>query len=205
MNKKVNQKGNRKEQAQLRRRQIIDAALRVFAEKGYDRASVKDISEAAGTSQGLMYHYFRSKEELLAAVLESHSFIGQLSHIIASTHGKPIRRVLYDITTGFYDLLRSNRELTSIVVREMQINTTFKKNWAAIAMKGVTLLSDYLRSNVDAGRLKPHNTEVAARSIFYTVVMLFLSSDIFTWSKPYAGDYIQQIVDIFLDGLAVRS
>ena len=205
MNEKGNQKGNRKEQAQLRRRQIIDAALRVFAEKGYDRASVKDISEAAGTSQGLMYHYFRSKEELLAAVLESHSFIGQLSHIIASTHGKPIRRVLYDITAGLYGLLCSNRELTSIVIREMQTNTNFKKNWAAIAMKGVTLLSDYLQSNVDAGWLKPHNTEVAARSIFYTVVMLFLSSDIFTWSKPSAGDYIQQMVDIFLDGLAVRS
>ena len=190
---------------QLRRQQIIDAALKLFAEKGYEKATIKDISETAGTSQGLLYHYFRSKEELLATVIESHSFITQLHNIISSTHTKPVRQVLYEITIGFYNLLASNKEFVSIVLREMQTNPVFKKKWAIIPMEGVILISNYLQSNISAGNLKQHNTEVAARSMLYTVAMLFITAEVFSWSRLTVEQYIKEMVDISLNGIATQS
>ena len=59
---------SRRQQADERRTQLLATALDVFAAKGLDGATVKDLSDAAGVAQGLLYHYFRSKEELLETI-----------------------------------------------------------------------------------------------------------------------------------------
>jgi AcrR family transcriptional regulator len=51
-----------------RRRQILDAAVRVLAKKGYHAARVSDIAEEAGVAYGLVYHYFDSKDAVLEAI-----------------------------------------------------------------------------------------------------------------------------------------
>jgi TetR/AcrR family fatty acid metabolism transcriptional regulator len=51
-----------------KRRLILDAAVRVFASKGYHASRVGDIAEEAGVAHGLLYHYFRSKEEVLETI-----------------------------------------------------------------------------------------------------------------------------------------
>jgi AcrR family transcriptional regulator len=51
-----------------KRRLILDAAVRVFAQKGYHTSRVGDIAEEAGVAHGLLYHYFSSKEEVLETV-----------------------------------------------------------------------------------------------------------------------------------------
>lgn len=51
-----------------RREEIIEAAYRLFEEKGYEQTMISDISQALGISQGLPYRYFRSKLDLLDAV-----------------------------------------------------------------------------------------------------------------------------------------
>jgi AcrR family transcriptional regulator len=51
-----------------RRRHLLDAAVRVFAQKGFHASRVGDIAEEAGVAHGLLYHYFDSKDEVLEAV-----------------------------------------------------------------------------------------------------------------------------------------
>src|SRR5207249_8540657 len=51
-----------------RRQEILDAAVKVFGEKGVSRATVADIAEAAGVAKGTVYLYFGSKEQLLGAL-----------------------------------------------------------------------------------------------------------------------------------------
>jgi AcrR family transcriptional regulator len=51
-----------------RRRQILDAAVRAFAKKGYHASRVSDIAEEAGVAYGLVYHYFESKDAVLEAI-----------------------------------------------------------------------------------------------------------------------------------------
>src|SRR5436309_11760225 len=56
-----------------RREQIIDAAMRVFSQKGFTRATNKDIAREAGITPGLIYHYFENKEALFKAIIEGRS------------------------------------------------------------------------------------------------------------------------------------
>jgi TetR/AcrR family fatty acid metabolism transcriptional regulator len=51
-----------------KRRQLLDAAVRVFARKGFHASRVGDIAEEAGVAHGLLYHYFASKDQVLEAV-----------------------------------------------------------------------------------------------------------------------------------------
>jgi AcrR family transcriptional regulator len=56
-----------------RREQILDAALRAFAQKGFARTTNKDIAREAGITPGLIYHYFESKEALFRAIIDGRS------------------------------------------------------------------------------------------------------------------------------------
>jgi AcrR family transcriptional regulator len=63
----------RERQREERSQQILDAAVAVFSQKGYHTANVSDVAAKAGVSQGTIYWYFESKEELLTAALLSYS------------------------------------------------------------------------------------------------------------------------------------
>ena len=59
------------EMRETRRKQIMDAALEVFASEGYSHCSISQLAAHAGISKGLMYNYFESKESLLTAIIEN--------------------------------------------------------------------------------------------------------------------------------------
>ncbi len=72
----MRQPTQRELQAEERRNQLVDVSLRLIAKKGFERITIKDISEAAGVAKDLIYHYFGSKEALLFAAVDRHGFCG---------------------------------------------------------------------------------------------------------------------------------
>ncbi len=68
-----------------RRRAILRAAIEVFASKGYHGCRIADVAREAGVAYGLVYHYFKNKEELLSSVFESawSTFVGNLMEVAA--------------------------------------------------------------------------------------------------------------------------
>ena len=57
----------------VRKQEILDGAVRVFAEKGYDKTTISILAKALGISQGLCYRYFASKEEIYYAAIEKYA------------------------------------------------------------------------------------------------------------------------------------
>jgi len=57
---------------EIRRQEIIDTAMQLFTEKGYEQTSMLDITKKLNVSQGLCYRYFKSKEEIYQAALENY-------------------------------------------------------------------------------------------------------------------------------------
>ena len=58
---------------EVRRQEIIDTALQLFGEKGYEKTSITDIAKAIGVAQGLCYRYFPSKEALFDSAIEQYA------------------------------------------------------------------------------------------------------------------------------------
>lgn len=57
---------------EIRRQEILDTAINLFVEKGYEQTSMLEISKSINVSQGLCYRYFKSKEEIYQAVLDTY-------------------------------------------------------------------------------------------------------------------------------------
>ncbi len=188
-------------QAEERRLQILSTALTVFAEKGFAGASIKDIAQAAGISQGLMYHYFAGKEDLLDATVEHHSFLPQLRQILASESQRPFDEMFITISSQFLNTLDNKAKLVRILIQEIGLSPTVKNAWARMCSEGMLLLQKYLDSQIAKGFLRPHRTEVTARSIFSGLFMYHFTRDVFSSSKLTREEYLKEALDNLLKGI----
>jgi AcrR family transcriptional regulator len=106
--------------AQLeKRKQILDAATRVFAERGYHGARVGDIAEQAGVAHGLLYHYFASKEEVLRVI-----FLENWGELIARFRAveaadEPADEKLEGIAKILLRTWRNDPALVTVMVRDV--------------------------------------------------------------------------------------
>jgi AcrR family transcriptional regulator len=192
---------SRKTQAEERRLQIMDIALKVFAEKGFSKTTIKDLADAAGISAGLMYHYFPGKEKLLEAAVEQNSFLPQLREILSDTGDSPCREVLRDIFLKFSKLLRQRNSIIKIFLQEGSTNAKVRRVLSNIANEGLPLLQNFLSASIATGELKPHNTEVTARCLFSTAIMFRFTRGVFKSSRVTESQFIDEMLDYFFQGI----
>lgn len=102
-----------------RRRQILQAAVRAFARKGYHACRVSDIAKEAGVAYGLVYHYYRSKETLLEAIFKE--TWGAMLATIRSVEqlDEPAREQVRKVTEIVLRTWKRDPELVRVLVREV--------------------------------------------------------------------------------------
>jgi AcrR family transcriptional regulator len=172
---------------------MIDAALGLFAEKGYENATMKDLAEACGVAAGLVYHYFDSKEDLLLAVLDKHGFAAEMERVLLPAFDRPASEVLLEVVQSYYDLLVERESFVRMIIRETMTNPQLEQRWTTMCNTGVQTLARYLAARVAAGELRPHDTEISARMLTHPVVVLRLTGGS---SAP-----LSSIVDCLLKGI----
>lgn len=99
--------------------QIMDKALEVFAEKGFDTASVRDIAQRAEVNVAMISYYFGSKEKLLEAIFMNHtaSMKQKIESIIHSRTYDPMEKVDLLIDT-YVTVIIENRSFHRLMIRE---------------------------------------------------------------------------------------
>lgn len=102
-----------------KRRVILDAAVRVFARDGYHTSRVGDIAEEAGIAHGLLYHYFASKDEVLATIFRENwgELIEAFHRVEASA--EPPDEQLRGIAKLLLRSWRNDPDLVRVMVREV--------------------------------------------------------------------------------------
>ena len=102
-----------------RRRRILDAAVRVFAQRGYHRARVGDIATEAGVAHGLLYHYFSSKDEVLETVFRDNfgALLERFRAVEASD--EPAADTLAGIAKILLRTWRNDPDLVTVMVRDV--------------------------------------------------------------------------------------
>jgi TetR/AcrR family transcriptional regulator, fatty acid metabolism regulator protein len=102
-----------------KRRLILGAAVRVFARKGFHTCRVGDIAAEAGVAHGLLYHYFRSKDEVLECIFrETWADILAAARMVEETP-EPARERLAGIAKILLRAWRRDPDLVRVVIREI--------------------------------------------------------------------------------------
>ncbi len=105
--------------AEEKRRLILDAAVRVFAYKGFHTSRVGDIAEEAGVAHGLLYHYFSSKDEVLDTIFREtwSDLLAEIDEI--ETSGESAREQLERVAARLLGGWRTHPDVIRVLVREI--------------------------------------------------------------------------------------
>ena len=179
----------------MRRNQLLDIALALFAERGVENVSIKDLSAEAQVASGLLYHYFRSKEDLLAAVFQKHNPLPEFETIVKELSGLPARDGLLHFARRLAQLLPEKRRALRILMRELlSPRSVMLREVITLRQEGITLFSGYLQSRIDAGELRPHQPLVPLHMLISSLLILVLLD------QPLEP-YVEQFVEIILEGI----
>jgi AcrR family transcriptional regulator len=179
---------------------ILDHATAVFYEKGYEGASMRDLSRVTGLSLAGLYYYFESKEELLC-MIQKHYF----TVVVERLQGRlkdvsdPEARVRTFVLNHFEYFLAENYKATKVLSKEDDVLA------GDLGAEVTALKRQYYRScSALVETLKKEkglefNTRVAVLSLFG------MMNWIYTWYKPHvdpgAEGLARQVGDIFLSGI----
>jgi AcrR family transcriptional regulator len=105
--------------AEEKRRLILDAAVRVFAHKGFHTSRVGDIAEEAGVAHGLLYHYFSSKDEVLDTIFREtwSQLLEEIGEIESSD--EPAREQLQRVAALLLGSWQRHPDVIRVLVREI--------------------------------------------------------------------------------------
>jgi AcrR family transcriptional regulator len=181
-------------------RHILRHSAQIFAERGFEGASVRDISRATGISLSGLYYYFESKQKLLY-LIQKHAFTSILSRLQLrlSTASNPEERLKLLIQNHLEYFLAHPAEMKVLSHEEHALEEPFRKEIAAIKRRYYALareIFDDLGDGVAASGLNPR---VAVLSLYG------MMNWIYKWHNPKvdprAGELAGTIGEIFLRGV----
>jgi len=187
---------------------IIDAALKIFWERGYANARMADIARRAGVSYGLVYHYFGSKEVLFEMIVESwwSALYAMMEKEITS--GDDIRDKLVNIIEFFLNTYGQKPNLMSIFVSEVCRSSVYHtEEGLSRFLKFFNLCEQIMVQGQKSGFLikdvPPHHLTY----IFYGAIETFISVMVLDkepLTKKRHERATKSILQVFIDGARAR-
>ncbi|HEY7983484.1 MAG TPA: TetR/AcrR family transcriptional regulator [Ktedonobacterales bacterium] len=207
-----------------RRQQILEAALDIFAEHEFEGATTKEIASRADVTQGLIYFYFPSKEDLFFAAFDYQSAqLAERMYGPVKTEGRPPEDVLREMMTRLVDALATPRSVSLLRVMQRTslhndpADATDQRNLSTLeaarcrikeqAHRMGAMFKSYLEEQIAAGALRPVDATLATQ--------FCVSSVLGTVMRRAAGDaelahltptsMVDAIVDMLAFGLLPRT
>ncbi|HEX6540318.1 MAG TPA: helix-turn-helix domain-containing protein, partial [Ktedonobacterales bacterium] len=186
-----------------RRTQILDAATRVFASKGFNRATIRDVAQAAGIADGTIYNYFANKTDLLMGLLDR----------LNDTERRPVSlaQVADTSLAGFFraylcervEALWSNADLFRAVLPELLANPDLRaRYYDEVVAPTMTLAEAAIGGLIASGTVRdldlPLSMRIVAGSVLGLMVLQLLGDETLAARWQEIPDVL---ADLLLPGL----
>jgi len=186
--------------------QIIQAAVRVFARKGYFSSRVSDIAREAGIAAGTIYLYFRTKEDILITLFREKMsvFVSSMRRAIADEPNAvaKVRRLVH----LHFEMLEGDPDLAEVVQVELRQGQKFFRGASSQEIAAYfALIGSVLEEGVGQGHFKSDlPVKVATKMLFGAMDQMATS-----WVLGKRGyrlvDTAPAVADLFLQGVAARG
>ncbi|MFT3666055.1 TetR/AcrR family transcriptional regulator [Piscinibacter sp.] len=204
----------RQRRKEARPQELIDAALELFAEKGFAATRSEEVAARAGVSKGTLYLYYPSKEELLKAVISqrlsseieavreyARGYRGDCASLLREVFTEWWRRVFDSPTSAVFKLVITE-------VRNFPEIAAFYR--AEVVDPATALVGSVIERGIASGEFRAVDTRGAVMSLLFPMIMLCLHKHSLGACAPTLEmmdphEFIGQHVDIVLHGLRGRS
>lgn len=199
---------NRRQAAKVRTRQkVLDAARTLFAERGYEPATIRDIAKGAGMSTGAVFANFEDKAELFEAVLsEDLANLAETLKAAAAAESTLRTRLLAALTAGYHGSLEQLPLVQAVVARswfqpvaaEMRTRTAIKPL--------VMVVSDALQTGLREGELRQDaDVRLLSELIYDAWLSNYRRAAYDGWTMQQLTSQIGKQVDVILAGQLSRQ
>lgn len=188
-----------------RKTEIVEAAVKVFAEKGFFKAKVSDVAKEAGIADGTVYLYFKNKEDLLIYLFEN-----KMGHIMTRFNSQlakssdPIEKMKLFFQI-YFKIIKEDKKLAEVFQVELRQSAKFLKGYHNQKfIDFLNIIGDILIQGKQDGFFNPElNTNVTKILIFgaldETARQWILGAD----SKYSLKEAVDQISSILITGLLI--
>jgi TetR/AcrR family fatty acid metabolism transcriptional regulator len=183
---------------------ILDAAIEIIAQKGFFHSRVAEIASRAGVADGTIYLYFKNKDELLMAAIDSafHGFIDRAREELSKLTDP--REKLRKMAFLHLDALGNNRNMAVVFQTELRHSAKFLVQFSHnLLVEYFDLIKDVLREGQEAGVFRPElPVKIAVNCFFGAVDEMVTSWILFDKDRDYPlSSLADVIVDIVLKGM----
>ena len=190
-----------------KRQVLLDAAIRVFARKGYHAARIGDIAQEAGVAYGLLYHYFASKESVLETVFRDTwtAMLDAVNGIEAA--GGPAREQVRRVAAVVLGSWKLNPDLVRVLVREVTRSPHVQNEVGEIRLAMDALQRIVVRGQ-EAGEFRASLDPRLAAWILYGALEEVLTGWVMGADAPPENDEgvalaVRTVTELVCDGLVV--
>jgi AcrR family transcriptional regulator len=190
---------------EARRAEIAEVAVRLWAERGFDRTSVAEVAEAVGLSKGTLYLYFPSKQALLEDVLRRYSLMPNIQMLVEDLAGATLEDAVHAFVRRAWQHLTEHRDLVLLALRELPTHLDQLQGVLEnVLVPGNKLIASYLESRLGPERAAEISFIVAGRGLIGMIMIMFLSHGILGAGRylPIEEEQITAtIAQVFLNGV----
>ena len=199
---------NRRQAAKIRTRQkVLDAARSLFAERGYEPATIRDIAKGAGMSTGAVFANFQDKAELFEAVLTED--MTRLAEVVeaAAPEGEPVRQRLVSALSAGYHSSLDQLPLFQAIVARSWFQPLAAEMRARAATKNLLLaISNILQDAVAKGELsKNADSRLLVELIWDAYLSNYRRAAYDEWDAQALSDHMGKQIDVILAGALARQ
>ena len=196
-----------KEKDRSKHDQILQAAIKVFAKKGFFNSKVSEIAREANVADGTIYLYFKNKDDILISLFEEMvNLINQRMEAELSKVEDPLEKLRIFVTQHL-SLLKENKHLAEVMQIELRQSSKFMRRY--VPVKFLQYL-DMIGKIIEEGQQKGIIREdvipaIAKRAIFGALDEMSLYWVLAKKPKYSLEQSIDQITRYFIDGLRVKQ
>ncbi len=182
-----------------KRRLILDAAVKVFARRGFNQCRVADIADEAGVAYGLVYHYFRSKDEVLDTLFLERWNV--MVDVIGQVDGQEIAasEKLRSVAGFIVDSYRHDPELMKVIIVEVtRAANSFGRTHLPEIRRAYSGLAEIVEGGVRTGEFRDAVSPYFAAMAFYGAVEQVLTGWIFA-DEPIGDAEFDEAKDLIVE------
>jgi AcrR family transcriptional regulator len=183
--------------------EILDAALRVFAERGYRNTRLEDVGEAAGVTKGAIYHYFANKEDLLLRAIQhrSEEAFGRIEEIVRDKTAPVSTRLRLVVRRWFGSITKERLAVVTLLLQGIahEAPDAFRRWLASGPTASTRLIATLVREGQARGEFRPDaDADVAARMLISGLLQQTVWQQ-YAESVPDVGVAQDRLVDSALE------
>lgn len=178
---------------------ILEAAEKLFLEKGFALTSTTEIAKVVGVNQAMVHYYFRKKENLFEAIFEKKLKLLISTFFSISKEDIPFEEKLKRRIELHFDMLKENRSIPFLIINEFCTNPdrlkSLKEKVKEFPIALLKQMEKEIKVEVSEGRIRPTKSEDLLVSVISLNAMLFLALPIFKQAVEMTDEELEKFLE----------